>query len=201
MENRAYSVLDIKSVQDNADAPHVIVRGIATTPRTDRMGDVVESKGARYQLPMPLLLHHQFTQPVGRMVKATPTDSGIEFEAEIPRVVEPGKLKDRVDEALHSLQYGLINAVSIGFRALANGIEPINGGTGVRYKSWEWLELSLVTVPANSQAVISAIKSFDQTDAPATGPGVDAGASTPGVSGSAAVAHRGAVQLIPRKPK
>jgi HK97 family phage major capsid protein len=33
---------------------------------------------------------------------------------------------------------------------------------GIRFKEWEWMELSLVTIPANSEATITQIKSLDR---------------------------------------
>jgi hypothetical protein len=89
--------------------------------------------------------------------------------------------------------------VSIGFRALKDAVEPIKGG-GFRFKEWEWMELSLVTIPANSEAVISTIKSIDSKHLPATGNEVDA-VTSPGASGTKTAAHRGAVKIIPRKRK
>ena len=186
---RAYSVLEVKTVDDGDG--FVRVSGMATTPAADRMGDVVEPMGAKFAAPMPLLWQHRHSEPVGQVTFADPTDKGIPFEARIPKVAEAGRLKDRVDEAIHSLQYGLVSAVSIGFRAIDGAVERIKGG-GLRFKEWEWLELSLVTIPANSEAVITAIKSFDQ---PASGQGDD---SAPGDSGQ--TGKRGVVLLNKSQP-
>ena len=156
--DRAYSVLETKAVEEGAE--EVTIRGIASTPTTDRMGDIVEPMGARFKTPMPLLWQHNHDQPVGRMTFAQPTEKGIPFEAVLPVVKEPGRLKDRVDEAIHSLKYQLVAAVSIGFKAVEGQVERMKSG-GLRFKQWDWLELSLVTIPANSQAVITAVKSID----------------------------------------
>lgn len=117
---------------------------------------------------MPLLWQHNHAQPVGNVTFAKPTKKGIPFEAQLPVIKEAGTLKDRVDEAIQSLKYNLVSAVSIGFRALKDGVERMDDG-GYRFKSWEWMELSLVTIPANSEAVITAIKSFDDSCQPASG--------------------------------
>jgi uncharacterized protein len=61
------------------------------------------------------------------------------------------------------VQTGLIRAVSIGFRGLEGGMERMDNG-GIRYKAVEVLELSLVAVPANSQAIINEIKSIDRAE-------------------------------------
>jgi HK97 family phage major capsid protein len=50
--------------------------------------------------------------------------------------------------------------VSIGFRALEGGVELLKEG-GLKFNSWEWLELSLVPIPAQPEAVIQSFKSMD----------------------------------------
>jgi len=154
--NRAYSVLTIKSI----DPSKRTIAGLATSPEPDRVGDIVEPKGVRFKNPLPLLLHHDKTQPVGLARFDRPTDDGITFTATFPEIAAPGALRDRVDEALQSVQAGLIRGVSIGFRALGDideSIEFLRSG-GVRFKSIEVMELSLVTIPAHQLAAIHTIK-------------------------------------------
>lgn len=156
---RAYSVLNIKSLNDD-NSEYLEIKGVATTPKADRYGDIVEPKGAIFQNPMPLLWLHRSSTPVGKAWFETPTDEGIPFSAKIPYVKEEGELKKEVDKAIHTLKYGLINAVSIGF-----GIQEyswIDETGGLRIIKWECHELSLVTVPANSDAIITEIKSLDR---------------------------------------
>jgi HK97 family phage major capsid protein/HK97 family phage prohead protease len=162
VSGRAYSLLEIKSVDENA---HVI-RGVATTPEPDRMGDVVESLGMKFKNPMPLLWQHQADKPVGLVKFEKPTKNGINFEATLAPVVEPGALKDRVDEAWQSIKHQLVRAVSIGFRALEYSF--MDDG-GIHFQKTECLELSLVTIPANASATIQSIKSFDTVARAASG--------------------------------
>lgn len=154
--NRAYSVLTVKAVDDEQR----IIRGIASTPSPDRMGDIVEPLGAQFKTPMPLLWQHQHDKPVGLVEFAQPNKDGIPFVARLPAIAEPGTLKDRVDEAWQSVKAGLVAAVSIGFQAIPEQVERLKSG-GLRFKEWEWIELSLVTIPANAEATITAIKSID----------------------------------------
>lgn len=161
--NRAYSVLDVKSV----DTENRIIRGTATTPTPDRMGDIVEPMGVEFKNPMPLLWQHQSDKPVGTVKFDKPTKNGITFEAKLAQITEPGTLKDRVDEAWQSVKAGLVSAVSIGFRAIEYAF--IEGTGGVRFISSEVMELSLVTIPANADATISQIKSIDTKIRAATG--------------------------------
>ena len=192
--DRAYSILDVKGVTD--DDKFVYVEGVASTPTVDRQGDSVDPMGAKFTAPMPLLWQHDAHKPVGQMTFANPTKSGIPFKAQIPKISEAGTLKDRVDEAIQSLKYGLVSAVSIGFRILDDGYEVMKNG-GWNIKSWEWMELSLVTIPANSEAVISAVKSADIATLSALGrkqSKPDDSLSSPAV-GQKAV--RRPIQLIP----
>jgi HK97 family phage major capsid protein len=189
---KAYSILDVKNIQERKeDGQDVhVIRGIATSPRVDRVKDVVVSTGAKFTLPIPLQLYHESEKPVGRVVFAQPSKKGIPFEAVIPKVTEAGVVKDRVDEAIHSLKYRLIGAVSIGFQADEDGVEFLEDG-GIQFNSWEWLELSLVGIPANPDATITSFKDFDDDLRAAIGAKQasvkSANKSLPGASGQTVV--------------
>jgi HK97 family phage prohead protease len=152
--SRAYSLLEVKGYDDDERE----IRGTATTPTPDRMGDVVEPLGVSFKNPTPLLWQHDATKPVGTVQFDKPTKNGITFKAKIPKITEPGILKDRTDEAWQSLKAGLLGGVSIGFRALEHSYMKEGG---IHFQKTEVLELSLVTIPAQSEATISTIKSID----------------------------------------
>ncbi len=173
MLNRAYAILHVKAV----DAERRTFSGMATTPDLDRQGDSVDPAGVQFRNPLPLLLHHNATLPVGRVIFEKPTAAGIAFTAEIPRVETPGRVKDRVDEAWDSIKAGLITGVSIGYRLLDNAVEHLKDGTR-RLLKIEIGELSLVTIPANLNATIRTVKELDLA---ATG------LHTPGATGTATV--------------
>lgn len=178
--NRAYSILDIKSF----DEDQRLIEGIATTPTPDRIGDIIESDGATFALPMPLLWQHDSRQPVGHVFEAKKTPQGIAFKARMPKVSEPGRLKERLDEVWQSLKHGLVRGVSIGFKPIE--MSSLKDG-GYRFLKWNWLELSLVTIPANAEANITLIKSVDAESLVASGQGQDGiedRPHPPGVTGS-----------------
>jgi HK97 family phage major capsid protein/HK97 family phage prohead protease len=160
--NRAYSILTVKAVQEDQR----IIRGTATTPTPDRVFDVVEPLGVKFKNPLPLLHQHDTSAPVGTVKFDKPTKTGITFEARIPKIDEPGLLKDRVDLAWAEVRAGLVTAVSIGFRPIETN--RMDDG-GIRYVESEVMELSLVTVPANADCTISMIKSLDTAQRAATG--------------------------------
>lgn len=154
MQNRAYSVLEVKSV----DEGRRIIRGIATTPTVDRVGDIIDPMGVKFSNPLAFLWQHRHDQPIGTVKFDKPSAKGIEFEAEIASTDEPGTLKDRLDEAWQSIKAGLVRAVSIGFRPIEYSFMD-NGG--IRFSETEVFELSAVTIPANADALITTIKSLD----------------------------------------
>lgn len=160
--NRAYSTLSIKSFADEER----LIEGIASTPRLDRQGDVVDSMGAKFSVPMPLLWQHRSDSPVGHVEFARPTKDGIPFRARIAKIEEPGELKNMVDKAWQAVKAKLVGAVSIGFTI--DDFEILKEG-GWHIKTWEWLELSLVTIPANADATIHAIRSIDDALLTASG--------------------------------
>jgi HK97 family phage prohead protease len=154
----AYSQLEIKAMDDTGGKRTFI--GLATTPTPDRSGDIVEPKGAEFHLPVPLLWQHDSRSPIGWVRKAKVTDAGIEVECEIAAAPEPGVLKDRLDEAWQSLKLKLVGGLSIGFKPLESN--RIGESYSYRFVKWLWLELSAVTIPANGDCSIQAIKSADQ---------------------------------------
>jgi HK97 family phage prohead protease len=155
MQNRAYSALEIKAVDDATR----VIRGIATTPSVDRVGDIIDPMGVKFTNPMPFLWQHDHESPVGECTFSNPTAKGIEFEARFvdPATVDSVTLKDRLQLAWDSVKTGLVKAVSIGFRPIEYAFMDAGG---IRYVECEVFELSGVTIPANADALITEIKSM-----------------------------------------
>jgi phage head maturation protease len=139
-KHRAFSFIENKSF----DEEQRTFEGLATSPAVDRMGDVVETMGLQFAGEVPLLLYHEHNLPVGKVRFGKPTKKGLPFVARIPKVLESGAVQERVNEAWHSVKYGLIPAVSIGFRAFEDAVERID--TGWRFLKSEILELSLIAL-------------------------------------------------------
>jgi len=155
--NRAYSILETK---DFDDAKRQFV-GIASTPNPDRMEDIVDPKGAKYKLPMPLLSQHAHHLPIGTIKSATVTSKGIKVEGEVAKDTD----LDYVETAWKQIRHGLVKGLSIGFRPLKyKWIQDDEGKEtgGIHFEEWEWFELSAVTIPANADCTIATLKSYDQ---------------------------------------
>jgi HK97 family phage prohead protease len=160
--NRAYSILNVKTFADEER----LIEGIASTPTVDRVGDVVVSTGAKFKVPMPLLWQHRADSPVGHVEFAQPTEDGIPFRARIAKIEEAGELRNMVDKAWQAVKAKLVSAVSIGFTI--DKYEVMKSG-GWQINEWSWLELSLVTIPANAEATIHTVRSLDAESLAASG--------------------------------
>ena len=122
MTQRAHAVFHVKSIDDDQR----IIEGTATSPVPDRVGDVVEPLGATFRLPLPLLWQHRHEDPVGQVVQATASPSGILVRAQIAKILEPGALKDIVDKAWTAVKHELVRGLSIGF--MSKNAEPLATG-------------------------------------------------------------------------
>jgi HK97 family phage major capsid protein/HK97 family phage prohead protease len=144
-----------------------VITGIASTPSPDRDGDIMEPDGAKIQSDTPFLWQHDSTQPIGscavKMVK-----DGLQIIAKLvaPTPDMPSQLAARLDEAWFSIKTALVSGLSIGFRPIEYAF--IDGG-GVRFLSWDLLEVSAVTIPANAECTIQTVKSFDRQILAASG--------------------------------
>jgi len=150
---RAYAAFVVKALDDGRR----VFSGWATTPATDRDGDNINPLGAQFKNPLPLLHQHRHGEPIGLAKFSNPTAKGIEFEAEIPVIADPGPLKDRVDTAWGEIKHGLVRGVSIGFRPIKYAFKEDGG---IDFQEIEIYELSSVSVPALSEAVITQVKSM-----------------------------------------
>lgn len=154
LATRAYAAFEVKAI----DGDRRTFSGWATTPALDRVGDSINPLGVKFKNPLALLHGHRHDLPIGTAKFKTPTKRGIEFDAEIPVVgAEYGSLGDRVDTAWGELKFGLVRAVSIGFRALKYAFTD----DGVDYQEIEVYEISTVSIPALPDAVITSVKSMD----------------------------------------
>ncbi len=163
-QQHAVSLLKVKSVNEETRE----ITGIATTPTPDRYGDIVMPEGAEFQLPIPLLWQHDHQAPIGEVTSAKVTPEGIEIKAQLVKADAPSQLAARLEEAWQSIRLGLVKGLSIGFCPIEYAY--IDEG-GIRFTKWEWYELSVVTVPANAEGTIQAVKSIDEKLRAASGIG------------------------------
>lgn len=191
MSNKATIDISIKALDDDKRQ----IEGWATRAEEDRVGDFVMPRGAVYKLPLPFLLDHDHRKAVGEVDRVEVTDKGIRFWAHIKKIAEDGEVKKMCDDAWTLVKNGLRKSVSIGFRAL--DVEQIPNSYGIKVKSWEWLELSAVTVPALASAQITSAKSLRQENYVSVLPARDPNAPVPLIKRASQPQNlNGAIKLI-----
>ena len=164
MNKEAFSLFSTKSLNEDDTSGDFLIEGIASTPTLDSDFDSLNSLGASFRsMPMPFLLNHCHTEPVGQVVEATPTNKGIKVKIRIPYVKELGKLKEQTDYAIHAIKYNIISGLSIGFSANKSDAK-VNQKGGLDINKFEVYELSLTPLQSNTTAFITAFKSLKQSD-------------------------------------
>ncbi|ARK98301.1 phage major capsid protein [Burkholderia pseudomallei] len=151
--NKAFSRFEVKNLDDGRR----MLKGIASTPTPDRVGDTVVPEGIRFKTPFPLLWQHDPSKPIGTVNKMTVTAAGAEVEA----TIAPPGTAAYIDEAYNLIKAGLVPGLSIGFRPLDAVYDKATGGFLI--KSCELFELSAVTIPANADAAVQSIKAHDKS--------------------------------------
>jgi HK97 family phage prohead protease len=147
----------IKSITEDGDQLKIV--GYASTADTDRMGDVIVpdawTKGGlnNYQKNPILLFNHNYSQPIGKATNLEVDSKGLKIEAEISKSAGPayGLVKD-----------GVLTTFSVGFMIKNADYNETTDGYIIREA--ELLEVSVVSVPCNQEAVFSVTKSLKNAD-------------------------------------
>ena len=150
--------------EKGSDKP--VVSFIASTANPDRYGDVINQRGwdlGKYRKnPVILLNHNANSLPIGRG-EVDVVDGqlivDVEFDMDDPQAKEIAR----------KTKAGFLNAVSVGFNPIdatpRNALEkshPAHGLSGQYFDRAELLEISIVTIPANGEAV--AAKGYAMQD-------------------------------------
>lgn len=125
------------------------IRAVISTPTPDRDGDVVEPSGVdltSFRKNPIFLASHDATKPLGNALVSVLPD-----RLEAIFTFAPKGISAVADEFCGLAKSGILRSVSIGFNPLES--KPINGG-GWRFTRWELLEISLVSIPANPDALV-----------------------------------------------
>lgn len=128
---------------------------VASTNSTDRHGEVVDNNGwdlKAFKKNPVILWAHDHSEPAIGVSKKTWVE-GVGKKAKL--MIQP-LLHDVTDKAkaIKTLvEMGIINSLSVGFK-------PIESKDGITFDKNELLEVSMVNVPANADAMMLAYKSL-----------------------------------------
>ena len=123
---------------------------------TDRMGDIITAGGWRldnFKRNPIALFGHRSDFVIGRWRNLRVEKGELRGHLELA----PAGTSDRIDEIRKLVEAGILKATSVGFRPIKH--EPINPESpwdGTRFLEHELVETSLVSVPANPNALAVA---------------------------------------------
>jgi HK97 family phage prohead protease len=114
---------------------------------------VFEKDSIDFSKPVKLLLEHQTTKPLGKLIDITATDTGLEATFRLAKTF-------RADDALEEAATGLRDGFSVGVK-----INEWKNEEGVlRIKSSTLQEVSLVTDPAIDSARVAEVAASETTE-------------------------------------
>lgn len=133
------------------------VEGYASTfGNVDKVGDIVE-KGAFSKTltarkePVRFLWQHDANSPIGKIEELREDAKGLYFRARFATTTAG-------QDARKALQEGVVDRFSIGYQIVQQKADQLNGRRINRLKEVRLLEVSLVTFPANEEAIATAVK-------------------------------------------
>lgn len=126
-----------------------LIEGYASTDAVDSYNEVIEPEAYRKWLgkfaefPILLLNHSWFDKPVGKILEAEIRPRGLYVKAQISK---------SAPEIWQMIQEGILKAFSVGFRGVSR--VDTEGQPSV-WKEIELVEISVVNVPANREALFA----------------------------------------------
>lgn len=151
LDHKNYSFeVDFKSIQE--DERSVKFQGLASTfGNLDLTNDIVQKgaflKSLKRRMPK-LLLQHNANIPIGKFVEAKETSEGLFVRGQLTKGVQAS------DEAALLLKDGVLDSMSIGYNVIDFEVSK----DATLLKELDLFEISLVTFPANPEALVSGIK-------------------------------------------
>jgi HK97 family phage prohead protease/HK97 family phage major capsid protein len=172
----------------------------------DRMDDVIMSDAwdlASFQKNPIALFNHNSNAPIGKWTRTRVVDKQLRGHLELA----PAGTSDRIDEIRKLIDAGILRAVSVGFRPKESKPRP-ESDYGVFFTKAELVETSLVSVPANPNAlaIAKSLKISPTTiDLVFAGKGKGRGIARRGLTGGHAVtlpqSRKGATMSLAQKIK
>ena len=146
-------------VKANDDSRIIQFKG--STGDKDRMGEIIKPSGWKLnnykRNPVFLGFHNYHEPPIGKAISVEKTDNALTFDIEFADA-ETYAFADTIYKLYKG---GFMKAVSVGFIPLKwEDGDSTTDDKGVRrtYLEQELLELSAVSVPANANALMNAVK-------------------------------------------
>ena len=145
---------------EEGDEEELIISGLASTNDIDRSGDIIASDAwnakdalANYLKNPIILAYHDPSQPIGKTIEHEIVENGLSITAKISK--SAGNIIELIKE-------GILSAFSVGFMIKDADFDPKSGVFMI--KELELFEVSVVSIPANQNALFSIEKNFSNPE-------------------------------------
>lgn len=143
---------------EGKEAPQDIYTFVVSTPEVDRYGTVIVPSGIDYTAylnnPIVLAQHEADEWPIGKCLGFAMNGENLEATLQIHRIT------DEACEVADLVRNGYVNAVSVGIIPTEWEEKNVDGETVTFYTKSELVEFSIVSIPANRQALLK--KSYER---------------------------------------
>ena len=146
--------------KEATDDDELIITGHASTNDEDRSGDIIVSeawtnpKALKDYLKNPIVLaFHDMSKPIGKTIAHEVDNKGLKITAKISKAA--GDITQLIKE-------GILSAFSVGFMIKDADFDTKSGVFVI--KEVELYEVSVVSIPANQNALFSISKNFSNPD-------------------------------------
>lgn len=152
-KTKRYDVTLTEAVVTKDATNECIIAGYANTSTKDRVGDVVAPAAFEKSLPVylknPILLaNHDWEDPIGSVIEAKIDEKGLWIKA---------RISDSREDIKTLIREKCLRTFSIGYNEIDADYDE---ATKTKYvKELELLEISVVTVPANHEAMFDLYES------------------------------------------
>lgn len=142
----------IKKEHGEAESPEDIYTFVVSTPEVDRYGTIIVPSGIDYAAylnnPIVLAQHDSDDWPIGKCLGFAMNGENLEATLRFHRITE------EACEVADLVAAGYVRAVSVGIIPIESEEQTIDGKTITVYTKSELVEFSVVSIPANRQALI-----------------------------------------------
>lgn len=159
--NKLYNSEVVKSTT-NSDGKELFWF-LVTSEKIDRQNEVVKSDAYnidKFMLnPVMFFQHNSQELPIGKWLEYEKTDNGLLLGGWFHEI--PNEEGDNLSATIKEyVKQGIINSTSIGFRALKSHTDRIDNKNILVYDEIELIEVSIVTIGANPEA-LQILKNFN----------------------------------------
>lgn len=143
----------------------VVLKGYASTPKLDSHRHTITPKSwrkpralARYQKNPIILFQHSPDYPVGTAADFNPDEGGLWME----RIEISGAARIPTGEELgDALEDGRLRTLSVGIKVLDYEVTELDGEVFATITDLELMEVSIVSLPANDDAIFEVVKGIE----------------------------------------